>query len=396
MVAFDFDKYNNIKYDKLNLDIIKKQLLDDDNMLGWYDLNTDFLDDVISTADLVRKKADVFLVIGTGGSINCSRAIVEAFKPYFKKNKPEVIYLGDSLSSDYIKEVLDYVKDKSIYVDVISKGSKTMEVNLTFEIVLYMMEKKYNIDELKERIIVTTENKDNYLNQIANNYGFRSFFIRENIGGRFSMFTPASLLPMAVSNINIKMMFVGAKEAKNNLSECYKYVLYRHNMYLNNLVVESFNVYEPRLSYYLEWLKQLFAESQGKDKKGILPIGTINPRDLHSKGQYLQDGLNIVFETNIFNYHKSNFMVSKYNKSIDEINRIVMQATAEAHYNSNRNSIIIEMDKIDELNLGYLSFFFMMSAAIGSYLIRVKYYDELAVNEYKNIMNKLLDSDKSN
>ena len=231
MVAFDFDKYNNIKYDKLNLDIIKKQLLNDNNMLGWYDLNTSFLDDVLKTAENIKSKADVFLVIGTGGSINCSRAIVEAFKPYFKKNKPEVIYLGDSLSSDYIREVLEYVKDKSIYVNVVSKGSKTMEVNLTFEIVLDMMKMKYNNEELKEHVIVTTENKNNYLNQIANNFGFKKFFIEENIGGRFSMFTPASLLPMAVSNIDIKMMFVGAKEAKNNLNECYRYVLYRHNKY---------------------------------------------------------------------------------------------------------------------------------------------------------------------
>ena len=157
-------------------------------------------------------------------------------------------------------------------------------------------------------------------------------------------------------------------------------------MYLNNLVVESYNVYDPKLRSYLEWVKQLFAESQGKNGKGILPIGNVNTGDLHSMGQYLQDGLDIVFETNIYNHSLKDTKITKYNKTLDEINYIALNSVAKSHYDNNKNGIIIEMDKIDELNLGYLSFFFMMAAALGSYLLKVNYFDQDGVNNYKKIM----------
>ena len=383
MVTFDFNKYVNLRYENLNLDYVVKKLLSDNKMIGWYDLDSRYVDDIIETSNQIIKNSDVFLVIGAGGSINCSKAIVNAFKNHFKKNKPEIIYLGDSLSSDYLLELLEYIKNKKVFVNVISKSATTLEVNLATDIIMYLLNKKYSKEELSNRVIITTENVDNPLTRLAREYGFKRYVIDKEIGGRFSMFTPASLLPMAVAGINLKLFFLGAQEAKDNLSDCYKYSLYRHNMYLSNLVVESFNVYDPKMSSFLEWIKQLFAESQGKNGKGVLPIANINTGALHSMGQYLQDGLNIVFETNIYNHSVKDTKITKYNKTMDDINYIALKSVAKAHFENNKNSIIIEMDKIDELNMGYLSFFFMMSAAIGSYLLNVNYYDQDGVNNYK-------------
>lgn len=386
MVTFDFTKYVNLRFEEYNLDVIHKKLIEDNNMFGWYDLDKCNLKDITLTAEHIRNTSDVLLVVGAGGSINTSKAIIDAFKSPFKKTKPEIIYVGNNLSSDYILDLLQYIKNKRVFVNVISKSASTFEVNIVMDIIMYLLNKKYTKEELRDRVIVTTENTNNALTKLAREYGFKRYVFDKNIGGRYSMFTPASLLPIAVAGINIELFLLGAKEAKVNTFEYYKYALYRFNMYLNNLVVESYNVYDPKLQSYLEWVKQLFAESQGKNGKGILPISNINTGDLHSMGQYLQDGLDIVFETNIYNHSIKDTKITKYNKTLDEINYIALNAVAKSHYENNKNSITIEMDKIDELNLGYLSFFFMMSAAIGSYLIKVNYFDQDGVNNYKKIM----------
>ena len=386
MVTFDFNKYVNLRFEKLNLDTLTNLMIKDNNMMGWFDLDSRYIEDIKETAKQIKESSDVLLIIGAGGSINCSKAIIDAFKPHFKKHKPEIIYLGDSLSSDYLLELLEYIKNKKVFVNIISKSANTLEVSLATDIIMYLLNKKYSKEELKDRVIITTENVDNPLTRLAREYGFKRYVIEKEIGGRYSMFTPASLLPMAVAGINLELFFLGAKEAKDNLSDCYKYVLYRYNMYLSNLVVEAYNVYDPKLKSFLEWVKQLFAESQGKKGKGILPISNINTGDLHSMGQFMQDGLNIVFETNIFNHSIKNTKITKYNRTMDDINYLALKAVAKSHYENNKNGIIIEMDKIDELNLGYLSFFFMISAALGAYLLNVNYYDQDGVNNYKKIM----------
>lgn len=391
MVTFEFNKYKNISYENLNLDFLKEQLLKDNNMLGWYDLDEKYVSDILETSKKIRANSDVFIIVGAGGAVNSSRAIIESFKPYFEKQKPEIIYLGDNLSSDYLLELLEYLKDKRIAINIISKSAKTLETNLSTDIIMYLMKKKYNENELKERVIITSENKDNYLTRLARDNGFKRYIIDDNIGGRFSMFTPVGLLPMAIAGIDIKMFLLGAHEVLDDLDDCYRYTLYRHNMYLNNLVVEVFNIYEPKLKDFVEWLKQLFAESQGKNGKGILPVLNINTKDLHSMGQYMQDGLNIIFETNILCHSKKTTKITKYNKTLDEINQLAAHSVAEAHYNNNKNSIMIEMDKIDELNLGYLSFFFMLSASLGSYLLKVNYADQPGVNEYKELLLEKID-----
>ena len=386
MVTFDFNKYVNLRFEKLNLDALTNLMIKDNNMMGWFDLDSRYIEDIKETANQIKEKSDVFLIIGAGGSINCSKAIIDAFKPHFKKKKPEIIYLGDSLSSDYLLELLEYIKNKKVFVNIISKSANTLEVNLATDIIMYLLNKKYSKEELKDRVIITTENVDNTLTRLAREYGFKRYVIEKEIGGRYSMFTPASLLPMAVAGINLELFFLGAKEAKDNLSDCYKYVLYRYNMYLSNLVVEAYNVYDPKLKSFLEWVKQLFAESQGKNGRGILPIANINTGDLHSMGQFMQDGLNIVFETNIYNHSIKDTKITKYNKTMDDINYIALKSVAKSHFENNKNGIIIEMDKIDELNLGYLAYFFMLSAALGGYLLNVNYYDQEGVNNYKKIM----------
>lgn len=384
MIKFDFDKYNDVDYTNYNLDNIKEKFISDNNMAGWYRLDTT-LDEIKECSNNIRNNADIFVVIGIGGSYLGAEAIISALKPYFNNNKPEVIFAGTSLSTDYMLDLLEYIKGKSVYVNVISKSGTTLEPSIALDILLDYMKDTYS--NVKDRIIVTTDKEKGILLQLAKEEGFKRFVVPDDIGGRYSVLTPVGLLPLAVAGVNIDKLFEGAKACKNNLDDCYKYTVIRDKMYKSNRIIESFNVYEPKLYYFTEWLKQLFAESQGKENKGILPISTVNSRDLHSLGQYFQEGSKILFSTTIFAHSSRTMYLSKYNTDLDTINKIACASVCEAHIGHTPSSVI-ELDKIDEYNLGYLLFFFMMSAMLGSYLIDINFYDQPGVNAYKNIMNK--------
>lgn len=388
MIKFDFKTFNNITLDDYNLDKIKDKFLLENKMSGWYNLDNIDTTDIKKCAKTIRNKADVFIVIGIGGSYLGSKAVIEALTPYFYKDEVEVIFAGTDLSTDYLLDLLDYINDKSVYVNVISKSGTTLEPMLAFDILLKFMMDKY--PDFNERIIVTTDKEKGELLLLAHKYKFKCFEIPANIGGRYSVLTPVGLLPIAVANIDIDKLIEGSKYAKENLEDCYKYTMIRDMMYKNNKFIESIDVYESKLYYFTEWLKQLFAESQGKDNKGILPISTVNTRDLHSLGQYFQEGMSISFSTIIFSNSIKDIYVEKYDKTLNEINRIAMDSVALAHLNK-LNTNIIELDKIDEENIGYLIFFFEMSAMLGSYLLNVNYYDQPGVNQYKDIMKCKLD-----
>lgn len=382
MIKCDFQTYNNLTFADCSLDNIKNKFLKDRKMSGWYELEIDTTN-IKQLAQEIREKADIFIVIGIGGSYLGAKAIIEALTPYFNQDKVEIIFAGTDLSTDYLLDLIDYIDNKSVYLNVISKSGTTLEPMLAFDILLEYMQKRYS--DFNNRIIVTTDKEQGELLKIAQEYKFRRLEIPTDIGGRYSVLTPVGLLPIAVANIDIDKIIIGSKDAKGHLDECYKYTMIRHMMYQSNKMIESIDIYEPKLYYFTEWLKQLFAESQGKDNKGILPISTVNTRDLHSLGQYFQEGTPISFSTVIFSNSTRNLYFKKYKKTLNEINKLAMNSVALAHFDRIKTNII-ELDCINEENMGYLIFFFEMSAMLGSYLLDVNYYDQPGVKKYKEIM----------
>ena len=366
---------------------IRKILEKKDEMLDWTSIDTTItpkeFDKIVNVSNYVRKNADVFLVIGIGGSYLGSKAVIDMFKNYFKRDKIEIIFAGFSMSSTYLKELIEYIKDKEIIVNVISKSGVTLETNVTFSTVYDLMKEKYTKTQLRKRIIITTDKKNGKLRKLVDKERFISFKINENICGRYSVFTPAGLLPMAVSNINIARLLEGVKRGKRDIDKSFIYAIIRDLLYKKGRYVESFTVYEPKLYYFTEWLKQLFAETQGKDDKGLLPVSSVNSRDLHSLGQYYQHGSPIIFETVINIVNNDDIVINK--KSLNKMNNLVALKVAEAHSNHTPSNIIY-MDYLNEENVGELMYFFMLSSAIGAYLMNVNPFDQPGVEEYKKLV----------
>ena len=386
MVKFDFKTYNNIYLDNYNLDNMLEKFKTENKMSGWYDLDVD-TNNIIEVSKSIRENADVLIVIGIGGSYLGAQAVIEALSPYFNRSKPEIIYLGTNLSSDYMYDLMEYVKDKSVYVNVISKSGNTLETIVSFDYILEYMKNTYS--DFKDRIIVTTNSSNGKLLEYSNEYNFKVLDVPDNIGGRYSVLSNVGLLPICVAGIDINELIEGAKEGKEDLDNIYKYTYIRDVMLHNNKYIESFDVYEPKLYYFTEWLKQLFAESQGKCEESILPVSTVNTRDLHSLGQYYQQGKSMIFSTIMYTNSQKSIFVKKFGKNLNEINKIVMDSVAKAHY-PHICSNIIEIERLDAKTLGFLIFFFEMSAMLGSYMMNINYYDQPGVNNYKDNLNNML------
>lgn len=367
-------------------------------MTGWYDIdnlfNSELINDIKNTATFIRNNCNAFIVVGIGGSYLGSLAVIEALKPYFynQTNNPEIYFLGTSLSSQYYHDLIDLIKDKDIIVNVISKSGNTLETEISYNLIMDFMKKKYNEKELSNRIIITTDKEKGSLRLEANKNGYKSFVIPNNIGGRYSVFSPVGLLPIAVSGIDINELHNGAKEANNNMSKQIEYAIVRDEMYKSGKVVEAYVVYEPKLYALTEWLKQLYAESLGKNEQGILPISLVNTRDLHSLGQFVQDGNKILFET-VINVKNSDadIKIDKYNKSLEQLNSIASIATSKAHNNGSVSNNVITLDTLNENNIGYLLQFFMVSCAVSGILENVNPFNQDGVEEYKRIMKELLE-----
>lgn len=394
MITFDFKKYHYNEIEDTDLSDIKERFLKDKKMSGWYELDQSCVEAISSAASYIRNNCDVFLVIGIGGSYMGAKAVIDALSPYYGEKKPEILFAGYQLSSDYMADLIDYLQDKEVMVNVISKSGTTLEPAIAFELILEFMEQKYGEDESSKRIFVTTDEKSGELLPLANQKGFQRFVVPDNIGGRFSVLTPVGLLPIAVADLSIKSLFAGALQAKENLEECYYYTMLRHELYNRNKVIESFDIYEPKLASFVEWLKQLFGESQGKEGKGIFPVSTINTRDLHSLGQYYQDGIDMIFSTTFFVHSDEDIYLEKYGKTLDTVNKLAMESVAQAHFEGHIPTSIITLDTISEENLGYLIFFFEMSAMLGSYLLKINYYDQPGVNGYKDILHRRIKEDE--
>ena len=259
----------------------------------------------------------------------------------------------------------------------------TLESLVSFSVLLDFMKEKY--PDYQERIMVTTSDTDGKLYALDSNESLRVLPISGDIIGRYSVLTPVGLLPIAVAGIDIDALVRGAKKVKDDPKAVYDYVRVRKFMREEGRIIESFNVYEPKLDYFTEWLKQLFAESQGKNNNGTLPISTVNTRDLHSLGQYFQEGKPIIFSTTIYADSKLDIDIKAYHKSMAEINKIAMESVASAHYPHTKTNLIT-LDEINEVNIGYLIFFFEMAAMLGSYVLGVDYDDQPGVNRYKEIL----------
>ena len=330
----------------------------------------------------IRANADVFLVIGVGGSYHGSKALVDMFTNKYKK-EIEIIYTGYSLNSSNLSDLLDYIKDKRIIVNVISKSGNTMEVNFIFSKVLELMKSKYNDKELKKRIIITTNKNGGKLLSIAKKNNYMKFYIPD-ISGRYSVMTPVGLLPCCVAGVDIDSLISGYKNGVS-IDKCFMYAVIRDILYKQGKRIEAFTIYDERLLSFNDWLKQLFAETQGKKGRGILPISVFNTRDMHSLGQYFTEGEQIYFSTiiNIVN----NSDVKLKDRSLNKINSIAMLSIAKSYSSP---SIIINIDKLNERNVGELLYFFMVSASIGGYLLGVDPYNQPGVAKYKKIIKESL------
>jgi len=379
---------------------------------GWVDLPVNYdkeeFEKIKVAADKIRRQADVLIVIGIGGSYLGARAVIDMFKdPFRKTTKTEVIFLGQNISSEYMTSLLHYIIDKDVAVNVISKSGTTTEPAIAFRIIKDFMERKYGKEYAKTRIYVTTDKEKGALKTMANSEGYETFVIPDDVGGRFSVLTAVGLLPIAVAEIDIDELMRGAQEAREKYmdledNDCYKYAVYRNALYKIGKKTEILVNYEPCMHYFTEWWKQLFGESEGKDHKGIFPAGVDFTTDLHSMGQYIQDGRRELFETVIKIKNSRSEMVVKEDmldldglnylagKSMNEINEKALIGTIMAHYEGNAPSMLIEIDEISPKNIGELIYFFEKACGISGYLLGVNPFNQPGVEDYKKNMFALL------
>lgn len=400
----DLDKY---KDEVKNLALTLKE----NQMTGWMDYpNSEQLleiEKIKKLAKKVRDNSSYLVCIGIGGSYLGAKAIIDALSNDFCSfNKTKVLYAGNNLDSTYLYELIDFIKDKDFSINVISKSGTTLEPSLAFRLLKELLQEKYG-DFSKDRIIVTTDKEKGLLNKLALEKGYETLIIPSNIGGRYSVLTPVGLFPLAVAGVNIDKLLKGFENGKNNYNEgfniCYKYACARHILENNGKDIELLVSYNPKLSTFAEWWKQLFGESEGKDLKGIFPSSASFTTDLHSLGQYIQDGKRIMFET-VINVEKVNNDITipfidndldKLNylsgKSISYINKKAMEGTIKAHTDGGVPNIIINISSLCEDALGELIYFFFLSCAISSLLIGVNPFNQPGVEKYKNNMFRLLE-----
>ena len=315
-----------------------------------------------------------------------AKAIIEALSPTFNRKSPEIIFLGTNLCAEEYQEVFDYIKEREVIVNVISKSGTTLEPTIAYNLIMKEMKQKYSDEELKQRIIVTTDKEKGKLREEVNEKGYTSFVVPDNIGGRFSVLTPVGLLPISVAGINIVKLLNGATESYKRVDRALEYAIIRDILYHKNKYIESFTVYNPKLFYFTEWLKQLFGETQGKGGKGVYPTSCVNTRDLHSLGQFLQDGSDYVFETVIGIEKDVTIRLDEYDMELNSLNKIALDMVATAHNNGHTPSGIITIDEKNEETIGELIHFFILASIAGALLLEVNPFDQPGVEDYKKLI----------
>ena len=394
------------------------------SMLGWKDLPENIKDEEIKkineAADKIRANSQVLVVIGTGGSYLGARAVIEMLSDSLynlqsdtKRKGPQVLFVGNNLSGKYMRSIIEYIEDKDVSVNVISKSGTTLEPAIAFRILKLFMEEKYGISGAAERIFVTTDAEKGVLKQIADKEGYETFVIPHDVGGRYSVLSPVGLLPIAVAGIEIEDLLDGALFARHMFNvrkveenDCYKYAAMRNILYNKGKDIEIMSAYEPSMQYFIEWYKQLFGESEGKDGKGIFPAGVTFTADLHSMGQLIQDGKRNIFETVLnIEVDKSFIRVPEVvgsmdgldyiaNKPLEDINKVAEKATCMAHMEGGVPIIEINIKELTPYNVGQLIFFFEKACAISGYVLGVNPFDQPGVEEYKKRMKQMLNKEE--
>lgn len=419
----DVTEKNIMKYaeevEKIH-DELHKKANDPKEFLGWMELPTNYdkkeFEKIKKSAKKIQENSEVLVVIGIGGSYLGARAVIEAlthtfyaYLPKEQRKTPQILYVGNNLNPNYINDVIDLIGNRDFSINVISKSGTTTEPAIAFRIFREILENKYGLKEAQKRIYVTTDKKKGALKQLADTEKYTTFVIPDNIGGRYSVLTAVGLLPIATAGIDITKLMNGARFAQEKYvdkslkyNDCYKYAVIRNLLYKDNKNIELLVSYEPKLHYMIEWWKQLFGESEGKDKKGIFPTGAEFTTDLHSLGQYIQEGRRNLFET-VINIEKSesdieikedgdnldglNYIAGK---SLDYVNKKAMEGTISAHVEGGVPNIVINMSELNEETLGHLIYFFELAVAMSGNLLGVNPFNQPGVEKYKTNMFKLL------
>lgn len=389
--------------------------------LGWLNLPTNYdkkeFEKIKKAAKKIQEDSEILLVIGIGGSYLGARAVIEALTNTFYnmqdkevRKTPQILFVGNNLSPNYINDIIDIIGNRDLSINVISKSGTTTEPAIAFRIFRELLENKYGLKEAKKRIYVTTDSKKGALKTLASKERYTTFVISDNVGGRYSVLTAVGLLPIAVAGIDIDKLMNGARIAQDKYTdanlkynECYKYAVVRNVLYEKEKNIELLVTYEPKMHYMIEWWKQLFGESEGKEGKGIYPSGAEFTTDLHSLGQYIQEGRRNLFETVISVKHSASDLKINLDeddldglnyltdKSLDYINKKAMEGTIAAHVEGDVPNVLITMDKLDAETLGHLIYFFELACAMSGKLLGINPFDQPGVEKYKTNMFKLLE-----
>jgi glucose-6-phosphate isomerase len=387
------------------------------DFLGWVDLPSsitpEFVKDVKATAESLRKKSEVFVVVGIGGSYLGARAVIEALSNHFAQlvdtGSPKIIYAGHNMSEDYMNDLIALLDKKDYSMTVISKSGTTTEPAVAFRILKNHIEKKYGKEEAKTRIVAITDKAKGALKVLSDSEGYKTYVVPDDVGGRYSVLTPVGLLPIAVAGIDIEKLVAGAQlmekycaDNQNDSNEAAKYAVARQALYHADKTNEILVNYEPRLCYFSEWWKQLYGESEGKDGKGIFPASVTFTTDLHSMGQYIQEGLRNLMETVISvenpanevripsddaNLDQMNYIAGR---RLNEVNRTAEKATILAHVDGGVPNIRIAIPTVNANILGQLIYFFEMGCALSGYMLEVNPFNQPGVEAYKKNMFALL------
>ena len=388
--------------------------------LGWLSLPSDYDKEeflrIKKSAEKIKNDSDILLVIGIGGSYLGARAAIEMLQHSFynllpkeKRNAPQIIFAGNNISSTYMKDIMDLLEGKDFSINVISKSGTTTEPAIAFRIFRKVLEEKYGKEEAKKRIYATTDKARGALKTVADEEGFETFVIPDDVGGRYSVLTAVGLLPIAASGADIDAIMKGAQQAEKDYSEselenneAYQYAAVRNLLYRKGKTIEMLINYEPSLQYFSEWWKQLFGESEGKDQKGVYPSSANFSTDLHSLGQYVQEGRRDIFETVIKVESPRHELVLEEadndldnlnylaGQTVDFVNNKAFEGTLLAHTDGGVPNLVVSIPALDEYTFGYLVYFFEKARAMSCYLMGVNPFDQPGVEAYKVNMFALL------
>jgi len=395
-------------------EMINKKTGAGNDFLGWVDWPEEYdkaeVDRMLKDAKYIRKNFEVLVVCGIGGSYLGAKCALDALKGLKSDDQIEIIFMGQTFSPNYTYQILKYLENKKFAINVISKSGTTTETSIAFRLLKELLEKQIGKVKAKKAIYAVTDKEKGALKTLCIEEGYSTYVLPSNIGGRYSVLTPVGLFSLAVAGCDIKAMLEGAKQARIELdngdlktNQCYRYAVSRDFMYRNKKAVEMFVTYEPQMSQISEWLKQLFGESEGKDKKGLLPGSVTFSTDLHSLGQFIQDGSPILFETVINIINPKNDVIIPHDdgnldglnylegKSLSFVNQKAFEGTLKAHQEEGKVPCnIINIESINELTLGYMFYFFMRACAMSAYLLKINPFNQPGVEVYKRNMFHLL------